>query len=1103
MKRCSSTHFCLQGLEHKLPLYILQVTLVPFVYSRSTETGELPVALTMTHMIHRMVALFLFSLLPMCIDAQVHAAGAVSERELNALNAFFHGLSLPVETNRSLACRGGVVCTSINVNESVVTELKFDARSLSGTLSPELSRLSHITSFNVGGNSITGSIPQEWSAWGASLATFNTNMNHLDGTLPSSFSNWTSLQTFAVYNNSLGGTLPAEYANWTQLTTFTVANNNLTGTLPNKFGNAWSNLRTFQVSANQLNWTLPESYQNMTKITTFMCDENQLTGTLPASYAKMSSMIDFFVLQNSFEGTLPPEYSAWGTTLQTFRVQNNLLSGTLPPEYAQWARIDTFYLKNNFFTGTLPPQYSSWTSLTRFTLRNNRLSGSLPPQYAEMTALNSFDVSQNALSGTLPSQYSKWGIAADQLDFSHNQFTQTLPETWTSMTRMRTLSVANNSLSGTISYFPNLEALSASFNNFSGTLPSKYLTFTSWDLRILDLQNNAKLQGPVPTFSLLVIASVCETMLCSSKSLVSTTLPICLPGLLNLDLSTVGQNITDYMQFANRNAYPLSTCTATTTSVPFSNDPSSAPDSIVKLNNSPRSVATTTFLAAAAAFASLSMDAADLQMLSALMSSPCSCNNYAETATSTTSGSSTTNEIMQIALSPFSVFGSPWAAIGNSLLCTGLIAVHVIVVWVALSRPSLQDNNKSIIINKCTAKRPRSKEKYVEVEHDATCLGRVLGGQRDERRPYRQELMWRFRFPNVSICVAMFFIPGIVRAVCDVMDSIVGEHGDTFAASPEAIGALTVSIPFVIATSSAIYCLIYRHVDHEQVNYDGAADMVRRGRQRRRSAPTPSSCHLHFSYHSSIAKTFSPIPRRVSRVVLPIGIWMPPSARMSYGSIVAKYTDRWMHAWCVVPLANIFVQIVSAIRPPLCNGTQVIIMVMLMCVSVFFVVKHPHRALLAAYLTSLALALNLVTTLMSMLCRLGVVSQGTFASFGLFVSVALMIMKLYHVMLPFVEQRFLDRNVPAVISTTTPNSLQSSTSRQIRKKSSSLATRNDGGSHRAASQQHDVAVMSPGKGQSTDCHQRSRQDDALRELISLIVNGHGNINEFGSQANNH
>jgi Leucine-rich repeat (LRR) protein len=921
----------------------------------------------------------------------------VSDSEFEALKAFMEGVHSSSNVTRNNVCStSGVTCApfyaspnSTLAHHKFITELKLNASSLTGTLSPSLGALSHLSVLNVSGNNISGSIPHEWSVWGASLTVFIVSDNRLNGTLPPALSNWGSLTVFMVSKNNISGIIPLEYEQWSKLTTLFLNDNHLTGQLPHVI---WPLLETLVASSNNLNGTLPDEYANMPQISTLLVDNNHLVGTLPSSYAVMTTMKDFHARQNSIDGTLPPEYGAWSAGLRSFRVRSNRLSGTLPVNYSSWgASFKTFDARQNLLSGTLPPQYSAWSSLTELNLRNNQLTGTLPTQYERWSSMERFDVSSNALDGTLPLFYANWARAANDVDLSSNQLTGTIPPAWGTMwTALDTIRLANNSLHGPVVYFASVGVLSISFNHFSGTVPSGYwrsCNTVADQVRVLDLQNNSYLDVQVPSLSCVLIVTLCGCLQsCSARDYFGVPTACCLPGgVANVTLDSDDAAKDEkyrVLEVARRNNVTLSVCPAETEApnVPFRPAPlRNATTDAATVSSQSRA---TTAIAVVASTSFIAGDAADVQMLSAILSSPCTCHGeYA--------AGSSQRGIMQLALSPFSPGGPPWVAIGNSLLCAGFLAFHMFIVRVAFSGCGTDDSTQEESPSSL-----RKKSSPLSVRSSRTFIGAWLEKSGGSQRRLRQELLMRCRFPNFSMSLSVFLIPGIVRAAADIIGSVAS--GDDGTVATHEISALVIGIVFVVSAASLISRIVYHHAHNEVL-------------QLKKS--TGSSClELHYNVHERIGVLFAPVPRSVARVALPRGVWMPPSARLSYGGVLSTFTKAQYHRmWCISPITNVMVQILSSIRPQ-CDVTQGIVILLLLVMSAWIGVTRPHRALLAAYLTSLALLLNVLVTLLAMLCRYDFITQDSVSSFGLFVSVVLLVMKVYHIALPFVEQWLLQRH---------------------------------------------------------------------------------------------
>lgn len=138
-------------------------------------------------------------------------------------------------------------------------------------------------------NSLKGSLPPEYSAWGAGL---NVSINEFSGTLPADYSNWTHCDNFDVGKNKLSGSLPQAYS-LLPMANFLANDNLLTGSIPSAYSSRGSNVGIFNVARNQLNGTLPPQLANWTTLRFFVAYNN-----------------------NTFSGTLPPQYGAWQMRVQ-------------------------------------------------------------------------------------------------------------------------------------------------------------------------------------------------------------------------------------------------------------------------------------------------------------------------------------------------------------------------------------------------------------------------------------------------------------------------------------------------------------------------------------------------------------------------------------------------------------------------------------------------------------------------------------------------------------------------------------------------------------------------------------------------------------------
>ncbi|KAL7091123.1 hypothetical protein ACP275_12G085800 [Erythranthe tilingii] len=130
-------------------------------------------------------------------------------------------------------------------HDNLVITLAIPSQSLSGTISPSIGNLTHLTSVLLQDNNISGVIPSELGKL-RKLQELDLSDNLLTGEIPSSLSQLRSLQYMRLNNNSLGGVVPLSLGNLTQLTFLDLSFNNLSGPVPTLLA------KTFNVLGNPM-----------------------------------------------------------------------------------------------------------------------------------------------------------------------------------------------------------------------------------------------------------------------------------------------------------------------------------------------------------------------------------------------------------------------------------------------------------------------------------------------------------------------------------------------------------------------------------------------------------------------------------------------------------------------------------------------------------------------------------------------------------------------------------------------------------------------------------------------------------------------------------
>nr|GMD22407.1 probable LRR receptor-like serine/threonine-protein kinase At1g06840 isoform X1 [Ipomoea batatas] len=176
-----------------------------------------------------------WSLLFTGVDSQV-----TDPNEVEALLSIKKSLVDPYDNLRNWS-RGdpctsnwtGVLCHNSTKKDNYlhVQELQLLQRNLSGTLSPELGRLSYMEILLLNGNNLTGPLPEE-IGYLPNLDRIQIDQNHISGPLPKSFANLNRTKHFHMNNNSISGQIPPELSRLPMLVHLLLDNNNLSGYIP-------------------------------------------------------------------------------------------------------------------------------------------------------------------------------------------------------------------------------------------------------------------------------------------------------------------------------------------------------------------------------------------------------------------------------------------------------------------------------------------------------------------------------------------------------------------------------------------------------------------------------------------------------------------------------------------------------------------------------------------------------------------------------------------------------------------------------------------------------------------------------------------------------
>ncbi|TKY47280.1 LRR receptor serine/threonine-protein kinase [Spatholobus suberectus] len=317
----------------------------------------------------------------------LHAAGQnniTDNTEVEALKAIKSSLIDPngnlSNWNRGDPCTSrwkGVLCFNETKEDGYlhVQELQLLRLNLSGTLAPDLGKLTYMERLNFMWNNISGSIPKE-------------------------IGNITSLILLLLNGNNLTGPLPEELGYLPNLDRIQIDQNNISGPIPTSFANL-NMTRHFHMNNNSLSGQIPPELSRLPKLVHLLLDNNKLSGYLPPGLYKMPSLLIIQLDNNDFGGDSIPDTYANMSKLLKMSLRNCNLRGPIP-DLSRIPHLLYLDLSFNQLNESIPPNKLS-ENITTIDLSNNRLTGNIPSYFADLPNLQKLSLANNSLNGSVSS----------------------------------------------------------------------------------------------------------------------------------------------------------------------------------------------------------------------------------------------------------------------------------------------------------------------------------------------------------------------------------------------------------------------------------------------------------------------------------------------------------------------------------------------------------------------------------------------------------------------------------------------------------------------------------------------------------------------------
>ncbi|KAH7533767.1 hypothetical protein FEM48_Zijuj04G0166800 [Ziziphus jujuba var. spinosa] len=162
-----------------------------------------------------------------------------------------------------------------------VNDRSIEGNLFSGSMPPEIGKLTNLQKLVVASNAFTGELPVELAKL-TNLVDMHMEGCSLEGPIPSSMSALTKLVDLILRKCSIHGEIPAYIAEM-------------------------RNLKNLDLSYNELTGEIPESFSQLAKVDYIYLTGNKLTGTIPGWVLGRNKIVDLSYNNFTWESSSPAE----------------------------------------------------------------------------------------------------------------------------------------------------------------------------------------------------------------------------------------------------------------------------------------------------------------------------------------------------------------------------------------------------------------------------------------------------------------------------------------------------------------------------------------------------------------------------------------------------------------------------------------------------------------------------------------------------------------------------------------------------------------------------------------------------------------------------
>ncbi|XP_039155545.1 receptor-like protein EIX1 [Eucalyptus grandis] len=291
-----------------------------------------------------------------------------------------------------------------------------------------------VVDLNLGGNELSGSIPDCWK--GFRLSHLTLSFNKLFEVIPSSIGSLYQLSTLHLNGNRLNGELSLALGNCTSLVILDLRENNFSRSILTWFNRRCFLLKIVRLRENSFIDNIPPQLCSLSGLQILDMAVNNFTRTIPPCLGHISGMKNFDQDIPSHLGwdqepaveIIKGRYNAYTKeNLSHLNWNREHVVEIMKGRYDEYTKtvlqlVVNLDLPSNNLIGPIPKELTLLTGLHGLNLSHNLLFGDIPIGIGDIKSLESLDLANNHLLGTI-----RKGILVltflSHLNLLHNNFT--------------------------------------------------------------------------------------------------------------------------------------------------------------------------------------------------------------------------------------------------------------------------------------------------------------------------------------------------------------------------------------------------------------------------------------------------------------------------------------------------------------------------------------------------------------------------------------------------------------------------------------------------------------------------------------------------------